>query len=70
VSAPDDAQWTIPPVEPTDDPEWYRLVTPCDHDQPNHTCHHPVHAFGHPEGMRHLVDTHTAEFAIEQGWIE
>lgn len=35
--------------EPTDDPAWWRTVDPCGDD-----CHHPVHAFGHPERLRHL----------------
>lgn len=38
-------------VVPTDDPKWWRRTAPCEA-----TCHHPVHAFGHPERLRHLVD--------------
>lgn len=62
ATAPD---WTIPPVEPTDDPKWYRMVEECDDD-----CHHPVHAFGNPERLRHLIEANLAEFALERGWIE
>lgn len=36
--------------EPTDDPDWWRTVEPCDED-----CHHPVHAF-HPERRHHIED--------------
>lgn len=35
--------------EPTDDPDWWKAVNVCGDD-----CHHPVHAFGHPERLRHL----------------
>lgn len=37
--------------EPTEDPAWWRTVEPCGDD-----CHHPVHAFGHPERIRHLEE--------------
>lgn len=37
------------PIE--DDSERYRTVEPCDD-----RCHHPVHAFGHPERLRHTED--------------
>lgn len=57
--------WTIPAVEPTDDPAWYQEVEPCGDD-----CHHPVHGLGRPERMRHLVDADTAQTALANGWIE
>ena len=52
--------WTIPRVEPTDDPEWFRTVEPCEE-----TCAHPVHAFGHPERLRHLIDSATVRTATK-----
>lgn len=57
------APWTIPPVEPTDDPAWFRTVNECGAD-----CHHPVHALGHPERLRHLIEADLAEIAIRNGW--
>lgn len=60
-----DAPWTIPAVEKTDDPAWYRMLDLCSDE-----CHHPVHAFGHPERMRHLVEASLAEVALKNGWIE
>ena len=59
------APWTIPAVEKTEDPTWYRMLDLCDEE-----CHHPVHAFGHPERMRHLIEADLAEVAIKNGWIE
>lgn len=44
---------------PTDDPKWWKDVEPCGSD-----CHHPVHAFGHPERLRHLE---TASVIRSQG---
>lgn len=46
---------TIPACSPTDDPDYWQMDQPCDDN-----CHHPVHAFGHPERVRHLIDTGTA----------
>lgn len=37
--------------EPTDDPKRWRTVKPCGEE-----CHHPIHAFGHPERRRHTED--------------
>lgn len=65
MTAPAAPPWTIPAVEPTDDPAWYRTVRECDDG-----CHHPVHAFGHPERMRHLIEADLAQHALAQGWIE
>lgn len=43
---------TIPACTPTSDPAYWRMVEPCED-----TCHHPVHAFGNPERLRHLIPT-------------
>lgn len=48
VFVPSTDQWWEP-VE--DDPTRYRTVVPCDDG-----CHHPVHAFGHPERLHHTED--------------
>lgn len=63
--------WTIRPCSPTDDPDWWREDKPCDYDKgAERTCHHPVHAFGHAEPLRHLIDAKTAKFALLNGWFE
>lgn len=44
--------------EPYDETNW-KAVEECDE-----TCHHPVHAFGHPERLRHLE---SVEVIIAEG---
>lgn len=61
-----EASWTIPSVEPTGDPAWYRMVEPCEEG-----CHHPVHTLlGKPERRRHLVEADLATTVIAWGWID
>lgn len=38
-------------VLPTQDPEYWKRVNVCED-----SCGHPVHAFGNPERLRHLVE--------------
>ncbi|WIB65898.1 hypothetical protein [Curtobacterium sp. MCBD17_040] len=68
-AAIDDAPWTIARCSPTDDPTWWRMDEPCDYDKgEQRTCHHPVHAFGEPGPLRHLIDAESAELAAKLGW--
>jgi hypothetical protein len=65
----DDAPWTIARCSPTDDPDWWKMDSPCDYDKgADRTCHHPVHAFGEPGPLRHLIDAPTAHLAAQFGW--
>lgn len=48
---PPDGMW-IAACAPTDDPAYWRMIEACGDD-----CHHPVHAFGRSERMRHLIPT-------------
>ncbi len=65
----DDAPWTIDRCSPTDDPDWWQMDDPCDYDKgADRTCHHPVHAFGEPGPLRHLIDAPTAHLASKFGW--
>ena len=38
-------------VVPTDDPKYWVMTNVCDD-----TCHHMVHAFNHPERLKHLIE--------------
>lgn len=52
---------TIPACEPTEDPDWWRMIEDCDD-----TCHHPVHAFGSKGRRKHLIPKQDAvRFAHE-----
>lgn len=51
---PPEGMW-IAACAPSDDPDYWQMIEECGHD-----CHHPVHAFGHPERMRHLIPTEDA----------
>jgi hypothetical protein len=62
----DDAPWTIARCSPTDEPDWWQMDDPCDYDTGG--CHHPVHAFGAPTPLRHLIDAPGARLAAKFGW--
>lgn len=59
-----DPPFTIPPCQPTTDPGFWRMTDPCDDG-----CGHPIHAFGHPERRRHLIEADLAAACTERGWI-
>lgn len=52
--SPPEGMW-IAACAPTDDPDYWQMIESCGDD-----CHHPVHAFGHPERIRHLIPTEDA----------
>lgn len=65
----EDAPWTTDRSSPTDDPAYWRADEPCDYDLGvDRTCHHPVHAFGEPKPLRHLIDAASAMTAAKYGW--
>ena len=49
------AGMTVPACAPTADPAYWQMIEECDEG-----CHHPVHAFGRPERLRHLIPTRDA----------